>query len=136
MRILYVEEHAESCELLVLLLSRSGYEVVPANTISDGLRLAKSEDFSIYLLSSWFNDGTGLELCREIRLFDVSTPVIFYSALTRECDLEAAMKAGAQAYLTKPDDLESIEPTIKCLIGTIPQKETTARIERPVWIMD
>jgi len=117
MRILYVEEHTESCELLVLWLSSSGYEVVPASTISDGLRLAMGETFAAYLLSSWFNDGTGLELCREIRMFDVSTPIIFYSALTRECDLKAAMSAGAQAYLIKPDDLESIEPTIRRLIG-------------------
>jgi len=116
MRILYVEGHAESCELLVLWLSGSGYEVVLANTVSDGLRMARDEAFAAYLLSSWFADGTGLELCREIRRFDTNTPIIFYSALTRECDLEAAMSAGAQAYLIKPDDLESIEPTIRRLL--------------------
>jgi len=127
MRILYVEEHTESCELLVLLLGGLGYEVVPVNTVSDGLRMAKSGTFAAYLLSSWFADGTGLELCREIRLFDVSTPVIFYSALTRECDFEAAMSAGSQAYLIKPDDLERIESTISRLItarpGNIEQTE-------------
>lgn len=117
MRILYVEAHAESCELLVLWLSRSGYEVVFANTISDGLRMAKSEPFAAYLLSSWFADGTGPELCRQIRAFDPSTPIIFYSALTRERDQNAALSAGAHAYLIKPDDLENIEPTIKRLIG-------------------
>lgn len=117
MRILYVEEHTESCELLVLWLSGSGYEVVAANTISDGLRLAKSGSFDAYLLSSWFADGTGPELCQAIRVFDSSTAIIFYSALTRDRDLEEAMSAGAQAYLIKPDDLEKIEPTIKRLIG-------------------
>ena len=49
-------------------------------------------------------------------MFDARASVIFYSALTRSCDLEDAMSAGAQAYLIKPDDLESIEPTIKQLI--------------------
>jgi DNA-binding response OmpR family regulator len=115
-RILYVEEHADSSELLVQWLGSSGYEVVPVDTVSDGLRLASGGSFAAYLLSSWFTDGTGLELCREIRMFDARTPVIFYSALTRNCDLEDAMSAGAQAYLVKPDDLESIEPTIKRLI--------------------
>jgi DNA-binding response OmpR family regulator len=117
MRDLYVEEHVESCELLVLWLSGSGYEVVPANSIADGLSLARNEIFDVYLLSSWFADGTGPDLCRAIRLFDSSTPVIFYSALTRDRDLEAAMNAGAQAYLIKPDDLDKIEPTIRHLIG-------------------
>ena len=117
MRILYVEEHSESCELLTLWLSSSGYEVVAVNSISDGLRMAKSEAFDAYVLSSMFTDGTGPELCREIRSFDSATPIIFYSALTRDQDLQAAISTGAQAYLIKPNDLESIEPTIKRLIG-------------------
>jgi DNA-binding response OmpR family regulator len=117
MRILYVDEHAESCELLVLWLKNSGYEVVPVNTVTEGLRQARNGAFAAYILSSWFSDGTGTELCRKIRMFDARTPVIFYSALTRDCDLEAAMNAGAQAYLIKPDDLEKIEPTIRRLIA-------------------
>jgi len=116
MRILYVEEHSESCELLVLWLSASGYEVVPVNNISEGLNLARNGGFDAYLLSSMFTDGSGPELCRAIRVFDLNTPIIFYSALTRDRDLEAAMNAGAQAYLIKPDDLEKIEPTIDRLI--------------------
>jgi|SRR5215470_11447725 len=116
MRILYVEEHVESCELLALWLSGSGFEVVSANNMSDGLRLARDGPFAVYLLSGRFTDGTGLELCRAIRMFDPSTPIIFYSAFTRDRDMKAAMSAGAQAYLIKPDDLENIEPTIKRLV--------------------
>jgi len=125
MRVLYVDGHTESCELLVLWLSGSGYEVVPANTVSEGLRMARNGAFDAYLLSSWFVDGTGPDLCRAIRSFDSSTPIIFYSALTRDRDLEAAMSAGAQAYLIKPDDLEKIEPTIKGLIGASHARRTS-----------
>jgi DNA-binding response OmpR family regulator len=117
MRILYVEEHAESCELLTFWLSGSGYVVVSANTLSDGLRLAKSGTFAAYLLSGQFIDGTGLDLCRQIRLFDSNTPIIFYSALARVSDLVAAVNAGAQAYLIKPNDFEQIEPTIIRLVN-------------------
>jgi len=116
MRILYVEEHAESCELLALWLKGSGYEIVSANTLSDGLRLAKGETFVVYILSGRFIDGTGLDLCQRLRMFDSDTPIIFYSALSRESDLVKAINAGAQAYLIKPDDFEQIEPTIKRLI--------------------
>lgn len=117
MRILYVEEHAESCELLTQWLNGSVYEVVSANTLSDGLRLAKRGTFVIYILSGKFIDGTGLDLCRQIRLFDSNTPVIFYSALSRDSDLAAAANAGAQAYLIKPNDFEQIEPTIRRLVN-------------------
>ena len=116
MRILYVEEHAESCELLALWLSAYGYELVIANTLSDGLGLAKSGAFGVYILSGKFIDGTGLDLCRRIRMFDPITPIVFYSALSRDADLVAAVNAGAQAYLIKPNDFEQIEPTIRRLV--------------------
>jgi DNA-binding response OmpR family regulator len=117
MRILYVEEHAESCELLALWLNPLGYEVVPANSVTDGLRLARGGTFAVYILSSRFSDGTGLDLCRQIRMFDSNTPIVFYSALTRDSDLMAAITAGAQAYLRLPDDFDRIEPTIKRLVN-------------------
>jgi DNA-binding response OmpR family regulator len=117
MRILYVEEHAESCELLALWLSAYGYELVTANTLSDGLGMAKNGAFGVYILSGKFIDGTGLDLCRRIRLFDPTTPIVFYSALSRDADLVAAVNAGAQAYLIKPNDFEQIEPTIRRLVN-------------------
>jgi len=117
MRILYVEEHAESCELLALWLSAYGYELVTASTLSDGLGMAKSEAFGVYILSGKFIDGTGLDLCRRIRMFDPATPIVFYSALSRDADLVAAVNAGAQAYLIKPNDFEQIEPTIRRLVN-------------------
>jgi DNA-binding response OmpR family regulator len=117
MRILYVEEHAESCELLALWLGSYGYELVSANTLSEGLALAKSGTFNIYILSGKFIDGTGLDLCRLIRQFDPTTPIVFYSALARDSDLTAAIDAGAQAYLIKPNDFEQIASTIKRLVN-------------------
>jgi DNA-binding response OmpR family regulator len=116
MRILYVEEHAESCELLALWLSPLGYEVVSANSVSDGLRLARGGAFIVYILSGQLSDGTGLDLCRQIRIFDSNTPIIFYSAFTRDSDMAAAATAGAQAYLKLPNDFDRIEPTIRVLV--------------------
>ncbi len=117
MRILYVEEHAESCELLALWLGNYGYELVSANTLSEGLGLANSGTFNVYILSGKFIDGTGLDLCRLIRQFDTTTPIVFYSALARDSDLVAAVDAGAQAYLIKPNDFEQIASTIKHLVN-------------------
>jgi DNA-binding response OmpR family regulator len=118
MRILYVEEHAESCELLTLWLSAYGYDLVIANTFSDGLGLARSGAFGAFILSGKYIDGTGLDLCRRIRMFDLATPIVFYSALSRDSDLVAAVSAGAQAYLIKPNDFEQIEPTIRRLVNS------------------
>ena len=101
-RILYIEDHADTREFVTLLLVQKSYEVVTGSTIESGVALAGAEEFDLYLLDSWLPDGSGLDLCRQIRLFDKTTPILFYSAAAYAADSELALKCGAQAYLVKP----------------------------------
>jgi DNA-binding response OmpR family regulator len=101
-RVLYVEDHEDTRELVTLLLSQRSYEVVTGNSIESGMALAIAQKFDLYLLDSWLPDGSGLELCRKIRQFDNTTPILFYSAAAYASDHEMALQCGAQAYLIKP----------------------------------
>ena len=101
-RILYIEDHADTRELVTLLLAQKSYEVVTGSTIASGVALAGAEDFDLYLLDSWLPDGSGLDLCQLIRSFDKTTPILFYSAAAYAADQTLALKCGAQAYLVKP----------------------------------
>ena len=101
-RILYIEDHDDTRELVTLLLAQKSYEVVTGSTIASGVALACAEDFDLYLLDSWLPDGSGLDLCEQIRTFDKSTPILFYSAAAYAADHDLALKCGAQAYLVKP----------------------------------
>lgn len=101
-RVLYVEDHEDTRELVTLVLEQKCYEVVTGSTIQSGVALARSQHFDLYLLDSWLPDGSGLELCRMIRDFDKATPILFYSAAAYEIDRVEAIKSGAQAYLIKP----------------------------------
>jgi DNA-binding response OmpR family regulator len=101
-RILYIEDHDDTRELVTLLLAQKSYEVVTGSTIASGVALAGAEDFDLYLLDSWLPDGSGLDLCEQIRTFDKSTPILFYSAAAYAADHDLALKCGAQAYLVKP----------------------------------
>jgi DNA-binding response OmpR family regulator len=101
-RILYIEDHDDTRELVTLLLAQKSYEVVSGATIASGVALAGSEEFDLYLLDSWLPDGSGLELCKRIRQFDKTTPILFYSAAAYAADSELALECGAQAYLVKP----------------------------------
>lgn len=58
----------------------------------------------------------GVELCREIRRSDPSTPVVFYSGAGLDSEREAALAAGAQAYLLKPGDAASLVGTVRRLL--------------------
>ena len=101
-RVLYIEDHEDTRELVTLVLEQRSYEVVTGATIETGLVLARSQHFDLYLLDSWLPDGSGLDLCRRIREFDKATPILFYSAAAYEIDKDLALRSGAQAYLIKP----------------------------------
>lgn len=101
-RILYIEDHEDTRELVTLLLAQKSYEVITGSTIATGVALAGAEKFDLYLLDSWLPDGSGLDLCLRIRQFDQTTPILFYSAAAYANDHDMAMKCGAQAYLVKP----------------------------------
>ena len=104
-RILCVDEYDDTRFMLVNLFELSNYEVITASSVKDGLRLAQSERFDLYILERRFNEGSGVDLCREIRKLHPKTPIIFYSGDVYEADQQEALSAGAQAYLTKPGDV-------------------------------
>ncbi len=121
-RVLYIEDHEDTRELVTIVLEQRSYEVVTGSTIQSGVDLAGSQHFDLYLLDSWLPDGSGLDLCRQIREFDKATPIIFYSAAAYEIDREAALDSGAQAYLVKPS-----QPSELCkLVSSLIEPTTTA----------
>jgi len=102
LRVLYIEDHEDTRELVTLLLTQKSYQVVTGDSIQSGIALASADQFDLYLLDSWLPDGSGLELCQLIRQFDKTTPILFYSAAAYASDRELALQSGAQAYMIKP----------------------------------
>ena len=113
-RVLYIEDHEDTRELVTLVLEQKSYEVVTGSTIESGVALANTQDFDLYLLDSWLPDGSGLDLCKQIREFDKATPILFYSAAAYEIDRDQAIQSGAQAYLIKPS-----QPSELCHLVTL-----------------
>jgi DNA-binding response OmpR family regulator len=117
-RVLYVEDHEDTRELVTLLLGQRSFEVVTGATIETGLALAKAQRFDLYLLDSWLPDGSGLDLCERIREFDQTTPILFYSAAAYASDHALALQCGAQAYLIKPSQPAELCRMVSELIET------------------
>jgi DNA-binding response OmpR family regulator len=116
-RILFTEDDPESSELIKFLLQHNGYQVTCCDEAGKALRLAKSEDFDLFLVDNWLPDVTGTELTQKIRQFNQATPILFYSAAAFESDKEEAIKAGAQVYLTKPEGVEDLLGEVDRLIN-------------------
>ena len=115
-RILCIEDHQDTCEMLTFALQTSGYEVVSAPTGEKGLSNVLTESFDAILMDTNLPDISGIELCKQIRESDIPIPIIFYSGEARPELIDEAMKAGAQAYLTKPIDPFEVEKTLASLL--------------------
>jgi DNA-binding response OmpR family regulator len=124
-RVLYIEDHEDTRELVTLLLSQKSYEVVTGATIESGIALAAAQKFDLYLLDSWLPDGSGLELCQKIREFDQNTPIVFYSAAAYASDRELALQCGAQAYMIKPS-----QPSDLCSLVSELIENSRSRLSR------
>ncbi|MBD0371043.1 MAG: response regulator [Pyrinomonadaceae bacterium] len=113
-RILYAEDNEDTCFLISTMLGQANIEVKCAMSASEALQLAKTEHFDLYMLDTIFPDGDGVELCKQLRVLDGHTPVVFYSGAAYDTDKRRALDAGAQAYLIKPD-FEGVVETVSRL---------------------
>ena len=99
--ILCVDDHGDTCELISFILS--DYKVTSANSMAEALRLASTNKFSLYLMDYHLPDGTGVELCHQIKNFDAETPILFITASSSMIE-QQALNIGAQGLIKKTDD--------------------------------
>src|SRR2546428_1159303 len=107
MRILLVEDHQESRKSLQRLIERRGHEVVDVGSAEEAKRALAEEDFP-FLILDWMLPGkSGIELCRELRAQPRGDEmfIVLVTARADTADLEQALAAGANDYLTKPLDV-------------------------------
>ena len=106
-RILCVEDHDDSCEMIALLLRRASgtYHVETAKTAEQATALISAKAYDAYILDFRLPEMDGIDLCGWIRGSGSRVPIVFYSAAAALNAREAALAAGADAYLCKPNQL-------------------------------
>ncbi len=114
-RILYVDDHDDSAEMLKLLLAPMEYEVVSARTVDEALQLAQTQQFDLYVLDRRLPDGSGIELCEQLTRMSPTVPCVLYTGDAYEINRREAEAAGADAYVPKPDVDKLIEVVHKFL---------------------
>ena len=102
-RVLCVDDHYDTSEMLSMLLSRESYHVETAGTMEEACKLAVQKEFDLFVLDRRLPDATGLELCERLQVIRPGVPCIFYSGDAYELHRREAIAAGAAAYVAKPD---------------------------------
>jgi PAS domain S-box-containing protein len=110
MKILLVEDHAESRRSLQKLIERRGHEVVAVGSAEEAEVELKAQRFP-FLILDWMLPGkSGIELCQELRAQPHGDEffILLVTARDDPADLEQALEAGANDYLTKPLDSDRL----------------------------
>jgi two-component system, OmpR family, phosphate regulon response regulator PhoB len=122
-RILLVEDEPVIRELVRSMLTDGAVEVETANNGVEGLKLARSQSFDLFLLDVVVPLMDGIALCRLLKAEPATAGVPLYmlTAKARKADVEAATRAGADGYIHKPfrgaELMELVERTRKAKGG-------------------
>lgn len=103
-RILLVDDEPDFLFILKRRLEQTGYETITAGTGIDALQKVRNETPDLILLDLMLPGIDGYQICSILR-HDVrymKIPVLILTARTQLKDYEFGMKAGADAYITKP----------------------------------
>jgi two-component system cell cycle sensor histidine kinase/response regulator CckA len=107
MKILLVEDHPGSRKNLQRLIERRGHEVRGVGSAEEAEAALAIEPYP-FLILDWMLPGkSGVELCRQLRAREKGDElfILLVTARADTADLEQALEAGANDYLTKPLDL-------------------------------
>jgi DNA-binding response OmpR family regulator len=102
MRILHVEDDADTRELVCTILGCEGWQYPGVTNAQDGLHLAVTETFDLFLIDNRLPGETGNALSMGLRALHPAVPILFYSAAAFPFDIKSAQACGAQGYLAKP----------------------------------
>ena len=101
--VLQVEDSSPTQHLRTRILARAGYHVVNVETVRDAITSAVTTRPDVILCDVKLPDGSGFEVCREMRARYPGLPVILVSAVYRdEYAKQSGVFGGASEYLVEP----------------------------------
>ncbi|HEY0715745.1 MAG TPA: response regulator transcription factor [Polyangia bacterium] len=115
MRVLVVDDHEPTHQLLRRRLEGEAHVVVVAGTCADAQTAVQKRPFDVIVLDVMLPDGSGVELCRSWRAAGVTTPVLLLTARGDVGDRVAGLDAGADDYMPKPFALSELLSRVRAL---------------------
>lgn len=96
-------------------LKNEGYGVTVAKTVKEALNVIKEKSFSLYILDLTLPDGSGYDVCTEIKKSG-DLPVIFLTAYDDEVNVIMGLELGADDYISKPFRVKELLARIKTVL--------------------
>jgi CheY-like chemotaxis protein len=112
LRILLVEDHADTAYVLGRLLRLSGHDVTTAGTVAEAVSLADRETFDVLISDIGLPDATGYDLMRQLKS-RTKIKGIAMSGYGMDEDVRKSREAGFSEHVVKPADAAQLERVIR-----------------------
>ena len=131
-KILIIEDEPDIRKTLKYNLSKEGFDVICASSLSEGKDYLNDDTFSLILLDLMLPDGSGLDLCRELKSDTEKKliPIIILTAKDDEVDKVVGFELGADDYVTKPFSVRELILRIKAVLKRGDIKSDNLEIQR------
>jgi two-component system response regulator MprA len=116
MRILVIEDDDEVRAAIRRALMLGGYEIILAQTGSEGLSRAQNDVPDAIVLDLGLPDIDGIEVCRTLRRAGNRTPILMLTARVAVEDRVDGLEAGADDYLVKPYDVRELQARLRAIM--------------------
>jgi two-component system, OmpR family, response regulator RegX3 len=132
--ILMVEDEPSITAPLMEALEREGFESAVARTAAEGVSLAGDLDPDLVLLDVMLPDGSGYDVCREVRRSS-EVPIIMLTARGEETDRIVGLEVGADDYVVKPFSARELVARIRAVLRRARPTETP-EVDQPLEVGD
>ena len=117
-KVLVIEDEPDIRKTLEYNLSREGYKVESCGSIEEANTFLENPSYSIILLDLMLPDGSGLDLCKQIKSNPETneTPILILTAKDDEVDKVVGFELGADDYVTKPFSVRELILRVKAIL--------------------
>lgn len=114
---LVVDDVADVTEMLQVLLSHAGYDVVTAQSAKAALKVANERQFDVIISDIGMPEMNGYQLAEALRQLPTykTVPLVAVTGYSMFDDRERSLKAGFNAHMTKPIDPRALLDLIEQL---------------------
>jgi len=106
--LLLVDDDKPLRERLRIAMERRGFKVLAAESVAEGIKIARSEPPDFAVIDLRLADGSGLDVVAALRTARPDTRIVMLTGYGNIATAVAAVKAGAVDYLAKPADADDV----------------------------
>lgn len=128
--ILVVDDEDSIVTLLQFNLEQAGFKVDTAYNGEEALNKALENSYDLIVLDLMLPKLDGLEVCKQLRINKVLTPIIMLTAKDEEFDKILGLELGADDYMTKPFSPREVVARVRAILRRIDQTEAKSLSEQ------